>query len=43
MQTGWLYRNNTYYYLNEGGAMQTGWLYLNGTYYYFDASGAWIA
>jgi len=43
MATGWLLLGNTWYYLNEGGAMLTGWHYLGGYWYYFNASGAWVA
>ncbi|MGG2063296.1 hypothetical protein [Bacillus sp. S14(2024)] len=30
---------NTWYYLNESGAMVTGWLSLDNTWYYFYGSG----
>ena len=39
MSTGWIFRNNTWYYLEGGenennGKMSTGWKLLNGTWYY---------
>ena len=39
MSTGWIFQNNTWYYLEGGenensGKMSTGWKLLNGTWYY---------
>ncbi len=40
VQTGWVKRNDTWFYYNKNGAMQTGWLNLNNTWYYLNESGA---
>ena len=40
IQTGWLYLDNTYYYLNEDGSRVTGWFEVDGQRYYSDAKGA---
>lgn len=39
-QTGWIFADNKYYYLNAAGAMQTGWLQQNGSWYYLQKDGA---
>ena len=40
MQTGWLYNNNAWYYLQPGsGIMQTGWLLLGSNWYYLQKNG----
>ena len=38
MQTGWLNRGGTWYYLTGSGAMATGWINLGGTWYYLNPS-----
>ncbi|WP_415782924.1 N-acetylmuramoyl-L-alanine amidase [Bacillus manliponensis] len=39
MQTGWLYDNEKWYYLNHSGVMQKGWLYDNEKWYYLKDDG----
>ena len=40
MKTGWIYVDNTWYYLRSSGAMVTGWFQVNGKWYYAYSSGA---
>ena len=40
--TGWLYQQDTWYWLNPalGGRMATGWIYVDGSWYHMAGSGA---
>ena len=41
MQTGWLYRSGTYYYLDpDSGAMTTGTRVINASEYFFNSDGS---
>jgi len=42
MQTGWVYDNGSWYYLNPSGAMATGDCLIDGIWNSFDIDGAWI-
>ena len=39
MQTGWLLKKNTWYYLKGNGEMATDWYNVDGKWYYFNESG----
>ena len=39
MATGWVFSDNTWYYLKSSGAMATGWVEINGKWYYLYADG----
>ncbi|MBQ9964029.1 MAG: hypothetical protein IJP14_02790 [Clostridia bacterium] len=38
-QTGWLFVNDTWYFLKDDGVMVTGWVQLGNTWYYMNAGG----
>ena len=40
MQTGWVFVNGRWYYMNESGAMQTGWINLQNAWYFLHSDGA---
>jgi hypothetical protein len=42
MQTGWIYDQNTWYYLSGNGAMKTGWVKDDGSWYYLRGNGAMV-
>ncbi|WP_421017346.1 hypothetical protein [Furfurilactobacillus cerevisiae] len=39
MVTGWLLKNNVWYYLNQSGAMTTGWQFVNNNWYFLGNGG----
>ena len=43
MKTGWINDNNTWYYLNNSGAMSKGMINVNNISYYLDDSGKMLA
>ncbi|MBR6897967.1 MAG: N-acetylmuramoyl-L-alanine amidase [Lachnospiraceae bacterium] len=38
-ESGWLYTEDKWYYLNDLGEKQTGWKYINNKWFYFNAEG----
>ncbi|ORO87174.1 hypothetical protein B7703_06255 [Streptococcus mitis] len=40
VQTGWVKRGDSWYYLDSSGAIQTGWVKSSGLWYYLDSLGA---
>ena len=39
MQTGWIYKENIWYYLESSGAMTVGWQKVGNTWYYMNGKG----